>query len=653
MLKIYLGDLVYDTVKTNYVVPLNIAYLAANINVNFRRETDIRLFKYPKDIEKAISNNPPDILALSNYSWNSNLSMQFFKMAKRLNPKVITVMGGPHIRTDFESIKQFLLTHPQLDYYILLEGEEPFADLIQEILGGQLRPTPRGCATIIAGEFIFNPIEYNKKPKYIDSPSPYLTGLLDEFLLNPQMIPLLETNRGCPNKCIYCAWGILTLSKIRLRSLDVVLEEIDYIANKSAGQPYWIICDSNFGILARDIEIARKIRETLDRKAYHVNVLMYGSKNTTDRNIEITNIMKDRDGKIAIQSTDPVVLKNSGRGHIKMSELIRYIDYYKSNKKTVATDILIGLPGETAESHMKTLSDAFKIGFGEIHPYNIRMLPGTKYESDDFRKRYGVQTKFRPIFGCYGIYDGEIVFELEESVRATKDMSELELNNFKIIHWLIYFAWNNGVFKPILNYGKKYGVNPFTVLSRVAASENASIKAIFQEMREKSMSEWFNTSKAMVDYYKDRKNYEELVKNFVKLNSLYCVIICQDNQIIQLFLNEIVKILSEEIDKHHYKPDIFEAIIRLTNTLICKDIFQEEFHVIENYPGEVVSCALENNDIEYNGDTQVEIYRPKEYVDLINYYLLDGGIKDLSLQNMTKLYEMGGLKVFNKIRVIN
>jgi len=54
MYKIYLGDLIYDTVKTNFVVPLNIAYIAAYAKEKFGPEVDIQLFKYPTTLEKAL-----------------------------------------------------------------------------------------------------------------------------------------------------------------------------------------------------------------------------------------------------------------------------------------------------------------------------------------------------------------------------------------------------------------------------------------------------------------------------------------------------------------------------------------------------------------------------------------------------------------------
>ena len=38
-------------------------------------------------------------------------------------------------------------------------------------------------------------------------PSPYLTGILDEFF-ETNLIPIIETNRGCPYRCTFIAQGL-------------------------------------------------------------------------------------------------------------------------------------------------------------------------------------------------------------------------------------------------------------------------------------------------------------------------------------------------------------------------------------------------------------------------------------------------------------
>ena len=76
--------------------------------------------------------------------------------------------------------------------------------------------------------------------------SPYLSGDLDEFL-DLNMVPLLETNRGCPFRCSFCAWGMASHDLVRRLDMDNTLQEIEYIAQRSKVNN-WIICDANFGL---------------------------------------------------------------------------------------------------------------------------------------------------------------------------------------------------------------------------------------------------------------------------------------------------------------------------------------------------------------------------------------------------------------------
>ena len=92
--KIYLADLVYETIDTNFTVPLNIAYIAAYVHDKFANEVEIRLFKYPSELEIALSEAPPDVLGLSHYSWNSRLCLAMADIAKRIDQTIVTVIFG-------------------------------------------------------------------------------------------------------------------------------------------------------------------------------------------------------------------------------------------------------------------------------------------------------------------------------------------------------------------------------------------------------------------------------------------------------------------------------------------------------------------------------------------------------------------------------
>ena len=653
-INIYLADLVYNTVKTDYVVPLNIGYVASFLKEKFGSEVNIKLFKYPDVLEKALLENPPDILALSHYSWNERLDFLFLDMVKRLNSKTLTAMGGPNIRTEPADIEKFLTNHKNLDYCIINEGEETFAKIISEILKGCVKPHPSGCAVIIDGEFFYAPKPPDQKSMEINQPSPYLTGWLDQFLADPNMIPLLETNRGCPFRCVYCAWGTM-LSKIRIRPLDQVLKEIEYIAEKSAGQPAWIFCDSNFGILPRDLEIAKKVREVMDKKGYPADVTVWQSKNTVSRNIEISEILGENNkGLIAIQSADPKVLDNIGRGAIKMSGITEQLNYFHKKNLEVRTDILIGLPGESAKSHYNTLASAFDMGFDYISMLNITLLQGTKYESDEYRQQYGVKTKYRPIFGAYGKYDNRIVFEIEESVRATKDMSEEELNNFKIHHWLILFNWNMGIFKPVFLLAKKQGINPEIIIDELSRTKNSILRNFFDRIKKESMEEWFETKEEMIFFYEQPENFNNLVNTFIKLNLFYVALAYQDLKIIEALQKEIETIATEKLRlKNIFNQVVMNNIIELSDLLICKDFLEDEKKIIKKYPGEIISIITGDPKFANKDVIELEIYRPQEFVSFCRLHLSPDGKKDLSSKNIVQFLETGGVDMLkNKMRVL-
>ena len=657
VVKIYLGDLIYDSVETNYVVPLNIGYIAAFIDDKLPENTEIKLFKNPTQLEKALKEDPPDILGLSFYSWNERLSLFFLEMAKEINSKTVTVLGGPNIRTGENDIKNFLKKHNQLDYYIVHEGEEPFFNLVDSIVKNKRKLfnlNVDGCASIKGNKLVYNPIDFGKKSSKMIQPSPYLTGWLDPFLKDPNTIPLLETNRGCPYGCAYCAWGAAALSKVRVRPLEQVYDEIEYIANNSAGQTSWIFCDANFGILPRDIDIAKKIRCVMDNKGFPSRVIIWHSKNTSERNIEIVKLIGgDHSGSVALQSTDLEVLKNAERGGIKFNALLKVLDHYKKENIPVHTDILVGLPGESAESHRQTLFKAFELGFEEISPYNIRLLPGTEYESDVQRNLYGVKSRYRPIFGSYGIYNGKKVFELEESIRSTRDMTEDELNSFKILHWLIYFAWNAGVFKPILNYGKFYGVNPGIVLYKLTKTKNPILMHLFKEMYDDSMNEWFDTPDEMLDFYQDTKNFSSMVNNFMKLNFLYIARVFENANVIKEMQSELITIISNQLKKKSkFNQSIMDSLTEVIDNIVCKDLVAPPYRKEFVYSGELVSILMNNPELKNRQKCQIYIYRSKEIAELSKSHFYKDGKKEFSLNSIVKFLELGGLNsLTNKIEI--
>ena len=146
---------------------------------------------------------------------------------------------------------------------------------------------------------------------------------MDKFFSGPYA-PILETNRSCPYRCTFCAWGMASHNIVSRLNIDTTLEEIKYIGKRSKAN-LWTICDANFGILKRDVEIAKAIRKVHDENHYPNKCSLWLSKNTTSRNLEIAAILEDMITPVmAIQSMEEEVLANIKRDNISSDTFVEY-----------------------------------------------------------------------------------------------------------------------------------------------------------------------------------------------------------------------------------------------------------------------------------------------------------------------------------------
>jgi radical SAM superfamily enzyme YgiQ (UPF0313 family) len=238
---VYFGDLTHDTIGlATEVFPLNIGLVASYAHKQFSEQLELRLFKSITKLHDAIMDSPPDVLALSNYPWCHNIDLASFEIMKQRRPETIRVMGGPNFphRTDLQ--QEFLLKRPLIDTHIYLDGEVPFANLVSAILAceslGEARKAIKesriaGCVHLnMAGRLAFE-AEAVRITDLDEIPSPYLNGFMDEFF-DGRLSPMIQTNRGCPFACTYCADGTSQVNKVHKFGVERVKQDISYIAQR-------------------------------------------------------------------------------------------------------------------------------------------------------------------------------------------------------------------------------------------------------------------------------------------------------------------------------------------------------------------------------------------------------------------------------------
>jgi len=554
-LTVYLCDLVHDYQKSDwnqtfraFTVPLNIGYVGAYLKENMP-DVDLKLFKYPSRLEEALESKIPDVIAFSNYCWNEELTLHFTRIIKELSPQTLVVSGGPNVDYTTSHLEEYLKENPSIDFYVTGEGEVPFTNLVKAFCEvadiGELKK--QTVYNVACYDGIYScPTDPNPSSKELILPSPYLSGLLDEFIQDEYLYPLFETSRGCPFSCTFCAWGLATRQRVKHFPLEQIFAEFEYVIEHGRFHKVWNFADANFGILKRDIKIAERMRDLQSRSKVQYFAIN-GSKNTTERNMQIADILGDSAGTlVAFQSLDPQVLKNIKRSNMKEQGFADLINHLKGKGLPVMTQLIRGLPGQTYHGNLETLGKCFDYDIRYLEIYQIQVLNGTELTSEESRKEYGLKTKFNPAKYSYGKYFGQWVCETEETVSSSNSMTEAELLKLRLIHFFVWFGWSLDALRPVLLVGKACNINPIEQI--VALVDNATavsscFKVLVDSYMKEASEEYFDSKQDMKDYFFEQEDPIDALDNYTKLQlKTACNILSN-----KLMLTQIVDFLVKNI----------------------------------------------------------------------------------------------------------
>ena len=381
-LNIYLGDLTYDTIiLVSDTIPINIGFVGSYLIKKFENKVNINLFKYPNDLINSIKKNPPDVLALSNYSWNSNLSEYVASIAKKINPETIVIQGGTNFPHETDQQKIFLEQKINTDFYTLLEGEKSCANIISRILMSNGNKKIIFEKEIDGVVFIHPETKKFIKGKYLERikdldeiPSPYLTGLLEKFF-DGKLTPFIETNRGCPFTCSFCHTGANYFHKLNKFSEQRVKDEINYIGQKAGklGISNLHMADVNFGMYPQDRLTCEYLKESKEKFGWPKQIMATTGKNSKARVMKITNILGDMFSiNMSMQSMDEQVLKNIKRSNIKLDHMIDVNNHLIEQGRSTKAELIIGLPGETKETFLKGLNNVLNSNSASVTIYDVK-----------------------------------------------------------------------------------------------------------------------------------------------------------------------------------------------------------------------------------------------------------------------------------------
>ncbi len=565
-IKIFLGDLVHTWEKTGqWTIPINIGYIASYALKYLKRDgidCSIKLYKDPIKMIDEIKKEKPDVVGLAHYVWNMNLNRKIFDVAKKYYPKSLTVGVGPYFtnhNAHENGAKKFFSSHKNCDSYVVNQGEKGFYQLIKTFAKVN-KNLEKIKSSVIPGLLINNLKENNAVhvgkdvgplEDLNDIPSPYLNGLLDPFFDEPY-IPLLETNRSCPYRCTFCAWGIGTQKLMRYDE-ERILEEIEYIYKRSKLATTLYIADANFSILERDSKFAAKIYEGHKKTGFPNFVATAWNKTRPDRIVRTAKAFNNiAEVGVALQTLDDNVLRAIKRKNLTMKQIVQIkkeLQAIGPKEKTVS-ELILGLPYETKESHIRANKELIDLDI-EIYNFNLNLLPGTEMDGEESRKKYFKKTVWRLFDNAYGVYDGEKVFEAQETVIKTNSLSPEDFSYFRFFHFLQQMMWSKKWYYIYLKLLKSHDIHPVVVFDKIAEKckkDNGEIGNLYTEfMNDYKKTEMFSKFEELKKYWEEEENFYRLEKrDFGKLNMLYTYkIVLKHREAFNVFLVEVAKELMQ------------------------------------------------------------------------------------------------------------
>lgn len=365
--------------------PLGIAYMAGVLQEN---HIDVEILDASaedmdfKDVEKELLKRKPDLVALTALTPTIGRALETAQVVKETLPDSIVVMGGYHPTFNFIET----LEDENVDIVIRGEGEYIMLNLVQALENQSSLHDVKGI--------VFE--DKNSKEIVVNPEAPLIQNL-DELpfpalnLLPMKKYRLLDmdthmttmiTTRGCPMQCSFCSSAAMHGKKIRERSVENIVDEIEYLKTNYDIDTIAFM-DDTFTLKKR------KVMAICDEILKRNIEIMWGCTSRVDTLDEkLLKKMKEAGCItifIGVESADQQQLDNMCKNTTIAKIENAFKIAHKLKIRTIAS-VALGMPGDTKEIMNKTVKFVHKLKpnyaiYSLATPY-----PGTKFYKEAFEK---------------------------------------------------------------------------------------------------------------------------------------------------------------------------------------------------------------------------------------------------------------------------
>ncbi|MDP3732298.1 MAG: radical SAM protein [Candidatus Omnitrophota bacterium] len=351
-------------------------------------------------------------VALINGSFTADIynTARIAGILKQKNKACLTVVGGTHVSAlPQETLEEF----PNIDIVVMGEGEYIVRELLNALTTGKSYHGLKGIAyrnetgKIIVGERSEPIADINELPfpsrelmsmdKYRMIWEAIQIGPGPGFIGDPAAV--VFSSRGCTSHCLFCASREISAGRMRLRSVENIIGEIEQLIKN------YHISNVHFLDDFLTVDHERTLRICKFLKKLKMEWYCYARVDSVSE--EMLREMKNSGCALVdygLESGDQTILNNMCKGFTLEQAKKALAITRKVGLKYVAS-FTFGMPGESKETFRKTLRLAKTFGGMRAGIFRITPYPGSPLYRMAIKNKWLISKR-------WDMYDDHVVSEL-------------------------------------------------------------------------------------------------------------------------------------------------------------------------------------------------------------------------------------------------
>ncbi|MGC8816625.1 MAG: B12-binding domain-containing radical SAM protein [Candidatus Hadarchaeum sp.] len=335
-----------------------------------------------------------DIVGISALTPTFKQALKIATLVKEESPETKIVFGNYHATFEF---RRLLEKYPIVDFVVLGEGEIVLPELINALENGTEIKQVKGIAFRRRGKVVKNPPQ--ELVQDLDKlPFPDRSLLEQEY--HSELVGLLGasgkfttilSSRGCPFACRYCACSAFSRRKVRFRSPENVVAEMELLCSQGYEEVGFV--DDNLLLNRKRVE---KICELL--RARKVKLDLWAEGRVDQASAETLRELSRagcRTIYFGIESAAQKVLDYYGKNITPGMSRRAVTNAKKADIENVIGSFIVGAPIETKADIRETFDFALSLRQMDFPQMNILSLsPGTELWNHAVEKGYLDEEKY-------------------------------------------------------------------------------------------------------------------------------------------------------------------------------------------------------------------------------------------------------------------